>query len=166
MTYVRLAVVTLILLGFGGPAMATGRALRDCTDCPLMRVIPAGSFLMGSSSREPGRQPSEGPRHNVRIEHPFAIGAYDVTRKQFARFVQQTNYETNDTKCDWRAPKAQGKPINQSDNDPVVCVSWRDAEAYASWLSRKTGHGYRLRRKRNGNMPRARVRRQRIPGAT
>lgn len=108
-----------------------------------MRVVPAGKFFMGSPQQEAGRQPAEGPRHDVTIRRSFAIGVYDVTRAQFAVFARETGY-VSDPKCDWRSPKARGQPINQTDSDPVVCVSWSDAEAYSKWLSSKTGHSYRL----------------------
>ena len=98
---------------------------------------------MGSPDRETGHQPAEGPQHSVRIEHPFAIGVYDVTRRQFAMFARETGYGSA-ALCDWRAPKVRGTPINQSDSDPAVCVSWSDAQAFTSWLSHKTGHRYRL----------------------
>jgi serine/threonine protein kinase len=38
----------------------------------------------------------------------------------------------------WQAP---GFP--QQASHPVVCVAWRDVEAYAAWLARKTGKRYR-----------------------
>lgn len=130
-----------------GPAPARGepgRAFRDCSDCPLMRVIPSGSFVMGSPPGEAGRQPEEGPQHAVTIARPFALAAYDVTRAEFARFAADTGYRPEQPRCDWRDPKARGQPLNQSPNDPVVCVSWDDARAYAAWLSRKSGKAYRL----------------------
>jgi len=143
-----MAVIAFLILvsaiGPKSPAAAAGRAFRDCADCPLMRVVPAGTFVMGSPAREPGRQPAEGPQHRVTIERPVAIGVYDVTRAQFAVFARETGYETNDAACDWRAPKAHGRSIDQGDHDPVVCISWEDAHAFAGWLSRKTGHAYRL----------------------
>jgi len=108
-----------------------------------MRALPAGRFIMGSPDTEPGHQAAEGPQHAVTIAHPFAIGVYDVTRAQFAIFAHETGYSA-DPKCDWRSPKARGQPIGQTDNDPVVCVSWGDAEAYAKWLSSRTGRSYRL----------------------
>ena len=39
----------------------------------------------------------------------------------------------------WRNP---GFP--QTDRHPVTCVSWDDAQAYVSWLSRTTDMRYRL----------------------
>lgn len=40
---------------------------------------------------------------------------------------------------DWKDPG-----FRQSGNDPVVCVSFDDARAYARWLGRRTGRKYRL----------------------
>lgn len=108
-----------------------------------MLVIPAGKFMMGSPDDELGRNSSEGPRHEVAIRRPFAIGIYDVTRVEFGAFARETGYVVN-SKCDWRSPKSHGQPINQGSSDPVVCVGWSDAQAYARWLSAKTGHSYRL----------------------
>jgi formylglycine-generating enzyme required for sulfatase activity len=76
-----------------------------------MIVIPAGSFLMGSSAVETARDieampsdetdtdrrtfRSEHPQHEVTIARPFAVGRYFVTRGEFAAFVQNTGYSTN-----------------------------------------------------------------------
>jgi formylglycine-generating enzyme required for sulfatase activity len=109
-----------------------------------MRVLPPGRFMMGSPPEDPNRAPAEGPLHEVRIARPFAMAVDDVTRAQFAVFVRETHYDTNDPACDWRAPKSRGRPFAQSDDDPVICVSWADARAYAAWLSARTGRSYRL----------------------
>jgi formylglycine-generating enzyme required for sulfatase activity len=108
-----------------------------------MRVLPTGKFLMGSTEQEMGHDPSEAPLHEVTIRRPFAIGVYDVTRGQFAVFARETGFRS-DPKCDWRSPTSHGQPVKQEANDPVVCVSWDDAQAYTRWLSAKTGHSYRL----------------------
>jgi formylglycine-generating enzyme required for sulfatase activity len=135
--------VFLVAITLAGPAPAYGRTFSDCANCPLMRVLPAGRFTMGSPGQEVGRQAGEGPLHEVTIARPFAIGVYDVTRGEFAAFARETGY-SSDPKCDWRSPTVRGQPISQSDNDPVVCMSSSDAQAYAKWLSAKSGHSYRL----------------------
>jgi formylglycine-generating enzyme required for sulfatase activity len=88
----------------------------------------------------------------VTIAKPFAIGAFAVTRGEFAAFVAATGYEV-DAGCyfwtgatwelradrSWRAPG-----FEQDDRHPVTCVDLKTAKAYADWLSKKTGENYRL----------------------
>lgn len=132
-------------------APKAGHIFRDCPNCPKMVVIPSGSFDMGSPDSEAGRADDEGPVHSVNIS-AFAMGKTEITRGQFAAFVNDTNYSTGD-KCwtleggkyeersgrNWREP---GYP--QEDNHPVACINWNDAKAYAEWMSQKTGKQYRL----------------------
>jgi len=128
------------------------RALQDCPTCPQMVVVPAGAFIMGSPGSEPNRDADEGPVTSVTIAKPFAIGRTEVTRGQFAAFIKATGYQAaqqcmvwSGTKLEMTAAKSWRDPgIAQTDDHPVVCVSWRDAAAYAAWLSTATGETYRL----------------------
>jgi formylglycine-generating enzyme required for sulfatase activity len=63
---------------------------RDCADCPVMIVIPAGTFTIGISARDTGHTSTEGPEKNINIRK-FAAGKFDVTRKQWEAFVRATN---------------------------------------------------------------------------
>jgi len=132
-----------------------GAVFRDCPDaCPDMVVIPPGAYAMGSPLTESGRFDSESPQHRVTIGYPLAVGRYDVTRAEYAAFVAATAYKPADgcftldlsgaavgenARANWRRPG-----FHQSARDPVVCVNIGDAGAYVAWLSRKTGHAYRL----------------------
>jgi len=133
-----------------------GRVFRDCPDvCPEMVVIPPGEYAMGSPSTETGRFDSEGPQHRVAIGYALAVGEYDITRGEYAAFARATGYRPNHAGCftanasgaavglsagaNWRRPG-----FDQTARDPVVCISFDDASAYAAWLSRKSGHAYRL----------------------
>ena len=129
-----------------------GDTFKDCADCPEMVVVPPGRFQMGSPSHESGRQDDEGPVHGVRIGYSLAVGKYEVTRGQFAVFVQDTGHGLSGGCWIWNGSKwaeDSGKSwrdpgYRQDDNHPVVCVNWKDAKAYVEWLSRKTGQTYRL----------------------
>jgi len=127
-----------------------GDTFKDCDACPEMVVIPAGSFMMGDL--DGGGEDNEKPVHGVTIPQPIAVGVYEVTRGEFARFVSETDHDAG-AECwiydgsdwatgigqSWRDPK-----FRQTDRDPVVCINWKDAQAYVSWLSRATGNSYRL----------------------
>lgn len=154
-----------ILLGL--VACVTGsrgdRTLRDCADCPLLVVVPAGEFRMGSpvdETSQPGWPPKAGgnerPVHEVRLAKPFAIGQYEVTVRQFAAFITDSNYEPPPGCLDLTLGIARGGPAEnpalswrnpgfaQQPDEPVVCVSWNDAVAYTEWLTKRTGLDYRL----------------------
>ncbi len=140
-------------LGPGAP-LGPGQVFRDCDACPEMIVIGPGAYTMGSPPDERTRGKDEGPQRQVRIESPLAVGKYEVTREEYAAFVEESGRETaggcwfGDGSLDqWRQDGARSwrEPgFDQGQRHPVVCVSWDDAKAYAAWLSEKTGRGYRL----------------------
>ena len=90
--------------------------------------IPAGEFLMGSPETEEGRWDDEGPQHKVAVE-AFYMGRYPVTNKEYGRFLEQ-NPEVE--KPEYWSDRKFNQP-----NQPVVGVSWHDAEKYAKWAGLK-----------------------------
>lgn len=102
----------------------------------------------------------EHPQHRVRITQPFYLGTYQVTRGQFRQFVKDSGYKTDAEKGDnpgawgWDPGKNQyafNKNYSwrkvgreQTDEHPVVSVSWNDAAAFCKWLSGKEGKIYQL----------------------
>jgi formylglycine-generating enzyme required for sulfatase activity len=138
------------------PGRMPGTVFRDCPDCPEMVVVPAGSFTMGSAAAEkswavshgatPGSVSDESPQHVVSLRS-FALGRYDVTRGEYAAFVQETKYSagegchggsTDFNNSKWpnlAAASWQNPGFHQTERDPVVCVSWHNARAYISWLN-------------------------------
>ena len=116
---------------------ADGEVFRDCDFCPEMVVIPAGAFQMGSGPEDDEAYPDEKPRHRVTVGR-FALGLYEVTREEYAAFVTATGHDSGDEECVLRTPRFA------QDGHPVACASWRDAQAYAAWLSQETGASYGL----------------------
>ncbi|MFL9825556.1 SUMF1/EgtB/PvdO family nonheme iron enzyme [Rhodoplanes sp. SY1] len=144
---------------FAGPStdaqertLAPGDRFGDCPGCPDMIVVPAGRFSMGSPDTEPQRTANEGPLRTVTIAAPFAVGRTEVTVDQYAAFVAATGrptasacYTLEDGNVEARAGRSWRDPgFAQAGDHPVVCVGWHDAEAYAAWLSQRTGRTYRL----------------------
>jgi formylglycine-generating enzyme required for sulfatase activity len=137
-----------------GPSVTprSGEIFRDrladgnpCLMCPEMVVAPAGSFMMGSAPSEIAALTleflndaawwkTEGPQHKVTIPHPLAIGRYAVTFAEWDACVA-------DGGCNGYEPRDRGWGRGKL---PVINVKWYDAQAYAAWLTRKTGKPYRL----------------------
>ncbi len=127
---------------------------------PDMVIIGRGEFTMGSPSREDGHLEREGPQKVIRFSRPFAISRTEVTVEEFRRFVEATGYVSDlekngeSTIFDVRAAAMdKRKGIHWRHNfsgekarrkEPVVHVSYNDAVAYAAWMSKLTGHLYRL----------------------
>jgi formylglycine-generating enzyme required for sulfatase activity len=130
-------------------------------------LMPTGEFMMGSDASDPETDDQEfldiasgrKEKHRVRITRPFYMGIHEVTRGQFRRFVDDAGHQTeaekpgaggwgwnearkaweDNPRYNWRTPG-----FDQTDEHPVVIVSWNDARAFISWLSRKEGKTYRL----------------------
>jgi len=120
--------------------------------------IPPGKFMMGSPESEPGREAQE-VQHEVELTKGFYLGVHEVTVGQFKEFVKDTKYETDGerdgkgaygineagkieemhAKFTWKSPG-----FEQTDEHPVVDVSWTDAKAFCQWLSKKEKKTYRL----------------------
>ncbi len=131
----------------------SGKEFYDCDGCPKMVVLPAGLFMMGSPEWEDEQFASEWPMHEVTIPKPFAVGVYEVTVGEFGNFVKDSGYSQRKVECEvymegeWKGSheNSWNNPgFSQTDNHPVVCVSWKDAQEYVRWLSEKTGETYRL----------------------
>ena len=155
-------------------AKPTNRTIVSNSIAMNLVRIPPGEYMMGSLKREmdwlrltfkkvwrEGHKQwfqDELPLHPVRITKPFYMGATEVTVGQFRQFVKETGHKTDAEKGDggmifsktearW-VPRKQMKwdstPWKIADNQPVVFVSWNDAQAFCRWLSRKEKRSYRL----------------------
>jgi len=125
---------------------------------PLMKTLPGGQFSMGTdgevlAGRAHQLQPikTSSPAHQVSIK-PFRMGMYEVTVKEFSRFVAATNYAAP-TSCIQMASKEwfdkidgswAGNKHSASEFEPVTCIGWEGAKAYTKWLAKETGKNYRL----------------------
>jgi formylglycine-generating enzyme required for sulfatase activity len=89
----------------------------------------------------------EAPQHEVTLPR-FALGRYAVTRGEYAAFVRETGRSAGDgcgrDSFKWDEDPSlswQASGFTQSERDPVVCVSWENAQAYVEWLNGKAWPG-------------------------
>ncbi len=107
-------------------------AFKDCSDCPEMVAIPAGSFLMGSSSTHMsddqetfGLRDDEMPQHPVEIK-AFFLGKFEITQTE------------------WYALMGSNPSHYKGQSLPIENISWDDAQVFIQKLNNKTGKNYRL----------------------
>lgn len=160
-TQPRWSGLTLALL-LSAPAFAAKHYIE-----PVMVNIPGGTLTLQSpilplpqansssatsnSAAVSSAAPEMTPPQPVIIK-PFRMGKYEVTVKEYARFIAATNYPAPDQCRQMLSKKwfelAPGS-WNQNTHSPgeygpVTCIGWPAAEAYAQWLSKETGKHYRL----------------------
>jgi eukaryotic-like serine/threonine-protein kinase len=118
------------------PAAQTPDTRTRTKDGMVMVYVPAGEFTMGSTEADINRilaqcsdcqrawYEDELPQHTVYLDG-FWIDKHPVTNAQYRRCVEQGA-------C--RAPGCWDNPDLSWPNQPVVCVNWSDAQAYAAWV--------------------------------
>jgi len=124
--FVGVAIVTIV------PLFSAQTSLAQCEFCPEMVRIPAGEFRMGSPSDDFDASQYERPLHEVRIK-AFEISRYAVTFEQWDACVKDGGCTHMPLDHGW----GRGR-------QPVVDISWEDANQYVHWLNTKTRSRFRL----------------------
>ena len=103
----------------GTPDLAV---FRECSNCPEMIAVPAGSYLMGSAPDDPYRSDSEGPQRQMTIPK-FALAKTELKRLEYDACAEAGA-------CEALPRHGPTKP-----DDPATHVRWVDAQAYVAWLN-------------------------------
>jgi formylglycine-generating enzyme required for sulfatase activity len=104
-----------------------GSVFRDCAGCPELVWLPQGQFALGDASVEGAARPK------VTIQYALAVGRFEVTFIEWDACVSDGGCRRRPNDAGW------GRGWQ-----PVINVSWIDAQQYVAWLSRKTNRRYRL----------------------
>jgi formylglycine-generating enzyme required for sulfatase activity len=107
-----------------GPRATAGAPVVNSVGMHMV-LVPAGTFLMGSSPGAPMRQEEEILRR-VTLTRAFRIAATEVTQQQWLALMPSN-------------PSPQKGP-----DLPVTSVSWQDARDFCLALAQKEGAKYRL----------------------
>ena len=134
----NLKIALIAAAGFAPFAMTTAmpggnRDIAAFKDQPALIELAPGSVryrVAGDFTRN--GKPAEAPLATIRITRPLAIMKHQVSSADFQRCVTE------------KVCRPLPPDIAVAADRPAVMVSWRDADAYATWLSRKTGETYRL----------------------
>jgi sulfatase modifying factor 1 len=116
--------------------------------------VPGGSYEQGCGSWTSDCEDGEKPVRRVSLS-PFWLGKSEVTVGEFSKFSREASYRTHAEKSggcwvydeEWKKKAGasfRSPGFTQSDNHPASCLTWDDAQAFANWLSDKTGQHYRL----------------------
>ncbi|MDR2717244.1 MAG: formylglycine-generating enzyme family protein [Treponema sp.] len=116
----------------GGGDSGPAKEITSATGI-VMRLIPAGTFMMGSPEDEPNRNPAgdgdNEKQHSVKLSKRFYMGKYPVTQKQWKDVMDKTQEQQ------------QGDSVTgdygRGDNHPVYYVTWYDVVEFCNKLSVK-----------------------------
>ena len=135
----KLKLVLACAAGLAGPLAVTPLLTDTASPDSARREPPAFvelqpgvlSYRLAGDFTRAARQ-IEAPLTSVRFSEPLSIMKHQVSAADYQRCVDAAG-------C--RALSPDVEPLADR---PAVQISWHDAEAYATWLSRSTGEHYRL----------------------
>jgi formylglycine-generating enzyme required for sulfatase activity len=135
----NLKLMLIAAAGLAGPLAVSARfpgedrVIAAHGDQPaLIELQPGNVRYRASGEFTRAHRPAEAPVKTLRIEQPLTIMQSLVSSADYARCVAD------------RACQPLGADVSVAIDLPAVQVSWRDAQAYADWLSRRTSGRYRL----------------------
>lgn len=115
------------------PRELAGDIVIDCTGCPEMVIVAGGTSLAGAPDSDLNASVAERPQHTVRIWPGFALSRLPISAEAFDAFRLEVSVPPRT--CEGPAPDRRQN---------AVCLTARDAEEYAAWLTRRTGKRFRL----------------------
>jgi formylglycine-generating enzyme required for sulfatase activity len=139
---------------FINPYTPPGTLFRDGEQMPVMRILPKGSFLLGTTVNDPDCASYETPQKRIDIPASFAIGVFPVLVSEYFKIVGSLPSAPTPAAPprNWfdrfRAspqPPAQAAAQSMPAADiPVTGVSYDEAEAFANRLSSASQQSYRI----------------------
>lgn len=141
-------------------AMKSYTELIEHTEATIDMVpIKGGQFVMGSPQGEEGRQESEGPQHEAKID-PFWMSKFEITWDAYEVWMFDLDISRrrilggDETARDRAAEDYQLSQPTEPYSDmtfgmgkegyPAICMTQFGARTFCKWLTRKTGRYYRL----------------------
>ncbi|HWC51150.1 MAG TPA: formylglycine-generating enzyme family protein [Nitrospira sp.] len=116
---------TILQVGLGIALVAGSLSVAAAADQPSsdkdMVLIPKGEFTMGSNEH------SDEAKHQVVLD-PYLIDKYEVSNARYKEFMSVTGHP---------APAYWDDPRLSKPNQPVVGVSWTDANAFCKWEGKR-----------------------------
>jgi iron(II)-dependent oxidoreductase len=108
------------------------------SDGPEMVLVEGSTVELGAGP-EGFAYDNERPRHSVEIES-FLIDRIPVTNGAFAEFMTETDAEPPmywEPDGDWWVRTAMGRRKPVDPDEPVIHVSWHQADAFARWAGKR-----------------------------
>ena len=134
----KLKIALACAAGLAGPLAAvplvSEHAVGDhaSAEQAIVELDPGTVFYRLAGDFTHAGKPAEAPILKLRFDKPLAIMRHQVSSAEYQACV-------DDGGC-----RALDRDVVIARDRPAVQVSWHDAQAYASWLSRKSGWTYRL----------------------
>jgi formylglycine-generating enzyme required for sulfatase activity len=112
-----------VACGPSTPAPSASDTWTRPADGAVMVHVPAGEFLMGSTEDDPDATGDEKPQRRIYLD-AFWIDKTEVTNAQYRKCVEAGACEE---------PTCWDDERYSAPDQPVACVSWEAAQAYAVW---------------------------------
>jgi formylglycine-generating enzyme required for sulfatase activity len=139
---------------FISPHTPPGTAFRDGEEMPVMRVLPKGVFLLGTTQDDPDCASCEAPQKRIDIPAPFAVGVFPVLISEYIKVAGSLPNPPAlpAPKESWFGRlRSASKPPSQAlvaaipaGRIPCIRISFEDARAFVDRLSSASQQKYRI----------------------